>query len=93
MSGMGVSIEITIGSVCPKTRKEYAASKEQRNGYRFNGENEREENESLDPFCRGACATLSGQRKTFASAIKRLWPRKGSAACNLEFKNTKIVFS
>ena len=54
----GVSIEITIGSVCLGTRKENAASEEQRNGYRFNGENEREENESMDPF-KGVRAQLS----------------------------------
>ena len=28
--------------------------------------------------CRGACAVLSSQRKTFASAIKRLWPGKAA---------------
>jgi len=30
--------------------------------------------------CWGACAVHPRQRKTFASAIKRLWPGKGSAA-------------
>ena len=39
--------------------------------------------------CRGACATLPGQRKTFASAIKRLWPGKGSAAYYLSSRTRK----
>jgi hypothetical protein len=59
----GVSIEITIGSVCPRTRKENAASEEQRNGYRFNGENEREENESMDPFSKGCVRDSSKSKK------------------------------
>ena len=53
-----VCIEKSIGSALPKTRRENAASERQRKSYRFNGENRREENESMDPFCRGACATL-----------------------------------
>jgi hypothetical protein len=75
----GVSIEITIGSACPRTRKENAASEEQRNGYRFNGK--KRMRERIERFvCKGACANLLSQRKTFASAIKRLWLGKGGAA-------------
>ena len=42
----------TTGSVVPRMRRENATSKRQRKNYRFKGENEREENESMDPFCR-----------------------------------------
>ena len=73
----GVSIEITIGSVCPRTRKENAASR-QRKSYRFNGEKRMKGNESSDSFAGGACAVLTSQRITFASAIKRL--RSGKEA-------------
>jgi len=44
-------------------------------------------------FERCACAALPRQKKTFASAIKRLWSKKTVQPWYLEFKNTKTVFS
>ena len=40
-----------------------------------------------------ACLTLPSQKKTFASAIKRLWSKKTVQPWYLECKNTKTVFS